>query len=82
MEQSYCLIRSSDLERIDKAVVRMLNLVQNSVPYDMDAIDAGKLDPTVTYPSTVGVCTALLADVKAHLDYAQPYDPTVERTPF
>ena len=82
MEQSYCLISSYDLERIDKAVVRMLNLVQNSVPYDSDAIDKGALDPSVTYPGTVGVCTALLADVKTRLDYAEPFDPSLERTPF
>ena len=82
MEQDYCLIKSSDLARIDKAVVRMLNLVQNSVPWDMDAIDKGDLDSSITYPSTIGTCTALLADVKAHLDYAEHFDPTVERTPF
>jgi hypothetical protein len=82
MEQSYCLISSHDLERIDKAVVRMLNLVQNSVPYDSQAIEIGALDPEVTYPSTVGACTVLLADVKTRLDYAEPFDPSLPHTPF
>ena len=82
MTQDYCLIRSTDLERIDKAVVRMLNLVQNSVPWDMDAIDNGELDKDITYPSAIGACTALLAVVKAHLDYAEHFDPSLDRTPF
>ena len=82
MEQDYCLIRSADLARIDKAVVRMLNIVQNSVPWDMEAIDSGQLNSDITYPSAIGSCTVLLADVKAHLDTAEHFDPTLERTPF
>ena len=82
MKQDYCIIKSADLERIDKAVVRMLNVVQNSVPWDMSAIDNGDLDPDTTYASAIGTCTVLLADIKAHLDYAEHFDPTLERTPF
>ena len=82
MEQDYCIIKSSDLARIDKAVVRMLNIVQNSVPWDMEAIDSGQLNADITYPSAIGSCTALLADVKVHLDTAEHFDPTLERTPF
>ena len=82
MEQDYCLIKSADLERIDKTVVRMLNIVQNSVPWDMNAIDDGDLDPDTTYASAIGTCIAGLATVKSYLDYAEHFDPTLERTPF
>jgi len=82
MQQDYCLIKSADLERIDKAVVRMLNIVQNSVPWDMNAIDVGDLDPDTTYASAIGTCIAGLATVKSYLDYAEHFDPTLERTPF
>ena len=82
MEQDYCLIKSADLERIDKAVVRMLNIVQNSVPWDMSAIDNGDLDPDTTYASAIGTCITGLATVKSYLDYAEHFDPTLERTPF
>ena len=82
MQQDYCLIKSSDLEIIDKAVVRMLNVVQNSVPWDMTAIDNGDLDPDVTYASAIGTCNALLAKVKTYIDCAEHFDPDLDRTPF
>lgn len=78
MKQDYCLIRSCDLERINE-------LVRNAL--DSAAVEAFPPDTTshqcaMTYASAYGTTYATLGIIQDHLLYAQPFDPTVERTPF
>ncbi len=79
MEQSYCLIRSKDLQYVDEILVRTLNLCANPVSSSLLDEDA---DATASYPGAYGYSYMALKMIKDYLDMAQPYDPSLEPTPF
>ena len=78
MNQRYCLIRSTDLERINE-------LVRNAL--DSAAIEAFPPDTTshqcaMTYASAYGTTFATLGIIQDTLMFARPYDPSLDPTPF
>jgi len=78
MKQDYCLIRSTDLERIN-------DLVRDAL--DSAAVEAFPPSTTshqcaMTYASAYGRTYAALGIIQDTLMFATPYDPSVERTPF
>jgi hypothetical protein len=79
MEQSYCLIRSKDLQYVDEILVRTLNLCANPVSSSLLDEDA---DATASYPGAYGYSYMALKMIKGYLDMAQTYDPSLEPTPF
>ena len=78
MKQDYCLIRSTDLERINELVRKALN----SAAVEAFPPDTTSHQCAMTYASAYGTTYATLGIIQDTLMFAQPYDPTVERTPF
>ena len=79
MQQSYCVISSFDLERIDEMLVRAINLCAN--PVSMSELDENA-DATASYPGAYGYSYMTLKSVKDHIDMARPFDPSLPWTPF
>ena len=79
MKQDYCLIRSKDLQYIDEILVRTINLCASPVSITQLDEDA---DATASYPGAYGYSYMALKVIKDYLDQAQPYDPSLEPTPF
>ena len=79
MEQSYCLISSFDLERIDEMLVRAINLCANPRPFSQCSPED---DCTASYPGSYGYSYMTLKSIKEHLDTARPYDPSLSDVPF
>jgi hypothetical protein len=79
MKQDYCLIRSKDLQYIDEILVRTINLCAS--PFSITQLDEDA-DATASYPGAYGYSYQALKMIKDYLDQAQPYDPSLEPTPF
>ena len=79
MNQDYCLIRSKDLQYVDELLVRTINLCAS--PVSLTELDENA-DATASYAGAYGYSYQALKIIKDYLDMAQPYDPSVERTPF
>ena len=79
MEQSYCLISSFDLERIDEMLVRAINLCANPRPFSQCSPED---DCTASYVGSYGYSYSTLKSIKEHLDTARPYDPSLSDVPF
>ena len=79
MNQDYCLIRSKDLQLVDEILVRTINLCANPKSYSEYSPED---DATASFPGAYGYSYQALKLIKDYLDMAQPYDPSVERTPF
>ena len=79
MEQSYCLISSLDLERIDEMLVRAINVCGSPRPFsECEPED----DATASYAGAYGYSYQTLKSIKEHIDTAQPFDPSVPWSPF
>jgi hypothetical protein len=79
MQQSYCLISSFDLERIDEMLVRAINLCANPRPFSQCSPED---DCTASYPGAFGYSYMTLKSIKEHIDTARPYDPSLSDVPF
>ena len=79
MEQSYCLISSFDLERIDEMLVRAINIC--SSPRAFSEISPED-DATASYAGAYGYSYQTLKSIKEHIDTAQPFDPSLPWAPF
>jgi hypothetical protein len=79
MDQTYCLISSWDLERIDEMVVRAINLCAN--PVSLSELDE-EHDATASYAGAYGYSYQTLKSIKDHIDTARPYDPSLSDVPF
>ena len=79
MQQSYCVISSFDLERIDEMLVRAINLCAN--PVSLSELDENA-DATASYPGAYGYSYMTLKSIKDHIDTAQPFDPSLPWSPF
>lgn len=79
MEQSYCLISSFDLERIDKMLVSAINLCADPRPFSQCSSED---DCTASYPGAYGYSYQTLKSIKEHIDTARPFDPSIPWSPF
>ena len=79
MQQSYCVIPSYDLERIDEMLVRAINLCANPVP--LSELDENA-DATASYSGAYGYSYQTLKSIKEHIDSAKPFDPSLPWSPF
>ena len=79
MDQSYCLISSWDLERIDEMLVRAINLCGS--PLSLSELD-DNADATASYAGAYGYSYQTLKSIKEHIDSAKPFDPSVPWSPF
>ena len=79
MEQSYCVIPSFDLERIDEMLVRAINLCGNPSP--LSELDENA-DATSSYAGAYGYSYQTLKSIKDHIDTARPFDPSIAWDPF
>ena len=79
MEQSYCIINSFDLERIDEMLVRAINLCGS--PRSLSELD-DNADATASYAGAYGYSYQTLKCIKEHIDTAQAFDPSLPWTPF
>lgn len=79
MEQSYCLISSFDLERIDEMLVRAINICGTPRPFsELD----DNADATASYAGAYGYSYQTLKSIKEHIDTARPFDPSLAWAPF
>ena len=79
MQQSYCVISSFDLERIDEMLVRAINLCGNPSP--LSELD-DNADATASYAGAYGYSYQTLKSIKDHIDTARPFDPSIAWDPF
>ncbi len=79
MEQSYCLISSFDLERIDEMLVRAINICGSPRPFSETTEED---DCTASYAGAYGYSYQTLKSIKEHIDMARPFDPSLPWTPF
>jgi hypothetical protein len=79
MQQSYCVISSFDLERIDEMLVRAINICGS--PHSLSELD-DNADATASYAGAYGYSYATLKSVKEHIDTARPFDPGLPWSPF
>ena len=79
MQQSYCLISSFDLERIDEMLVRAINLCGSPRPFSECSPED---DCTASYAGAYGYSYSTLKSIKEHIDTARPYDPSLSDVPF
>ena len=79
MEQTYCLISSWDLERIDEMLVRAINVCANPRPFSQCSPED---DCTASYAGSYGYSYSTLKSIKEHIDTARPYDPSLSDVPF
>jgi len=79
MEQSYCLISSFDLERIDEMLVRAINICGS--PRSLSELD-NNADATASYAGAYGYSYQTLKSIKDHIDMARPFDPSLPWEPF
>ena len=79
MEQSYCLISSFDLERIDEMLVRAINICGSPRPFSECLPED---DATASYAGAYGYSYSTLLSIKEHIDMARPFDPSLPWTPF
>ncbi len=78
MKQDYYLIKSYDYERVMELVIRALNTAAiEAFPPDTTSHECG-----LAYAGAYGTTYATLGIIKDQLDYAEPFDPSLERTPF
>ena len=79
MKQSYCLISSWDLERIDEMLVRAINVCANPRPFSQCSPED---ECTASYSGAYGYSYSTLKSIKEHIDTARPYDPSLSDVPF
>ncbi len=79
MEQSYCVINSFDLERINEMLTRAITLCANPSP--LSELDE-HADATASYAGAYGYSYATLTSIKDHIDTAKPFDPSLPWSPF
>ena len=79
MNQTYCLISSWDLERIDEMLVRAINVCANPRPFSQCSPED---DCTSSYSGAYGYSYSTLKSIKEHIDTARPYDPSLSDVPF
>ena len=79
MQQSYCIINSFDLERIDEMLVRAINLCGS--PRSLSELD-DNADATASYAGAYGYSYQTLKAIKEHIDTAQAFDPSLPWSPF
>ena len=79
MEQSYCLISSFDLDRIDEMLVRAINICGSPRPFSQTTEED---DCTASYAGAYGYSYQTLKSIKEHIDTARPFDPTLSDVPF
>jgi hypothetical protein len=79
MQQSYYLISSFDLERIDDMLVSAIDFCANPLPFSQITEDD---DCTVSYPEACGYSYQTLKSIKEHIDSARPFDPSLPWSPF
>ena len=79
MEQSYCLISSFDLERIDEMLVRAINICGTPRPFSEVTPED---DCTASYAGAYGYSYQTLKSIKEHIDTARPFDPSLAWEPF
>ncbi len=79
MEQSYCLISSFDLERIDEMLVRAINICGSPRPFSETTEED---DCTASYAGAYGYSYQTLKSIKEHIDTARPFDPSLPWSPF
>ncbi len=78
MSQDYYLLRSDDYESIMPFVVDALS--RSEVGPFSDETTLG--DCATAYAKAYGTTFATLGILKNRLDFAQPFDPSAESTPF
>ena len=79
MQQTYCVISSFDLERIDEMLVRAINLCGS--PSSLSELD-DNADVTSSYAGAYGYSYQTLKSIKEHIDTARPFDPSLPWSPF
>jgi hypothetical protein len=79
MEQSYCLISSFNLERIDEMLVRAINICGSPRPFSETTEED---DCTASYAGAYGYSYQTLKSIKEYIDTARPYDPSITGVPF
>tara|TARA_R100000951_G_scaffold98648_2_gene88716 strand:- start:933 stop:1172 length:240 start_codon:yes stop_codon:yes gene_type:complete len=79
MQQSYCIIPSFELERIDEMLVRAINLCGSPRSYSECSPED---DATASYAGSWGYSYATLKSIKEHIDTAKPFDPSIAWDPF
>ena len=65
MEQSYCLISSFDLERIDEMLVRAINICGSPRPFSECSPED---DATASFAGAYGYSYQTLKSIKEHID--------------
>ena len=79
MEQSYCVISSFDLERIDEMLVRAINICGSPRPFSECLPED---DATASFAGAYGYSYQTLKSIKEHIDMAKPFDPSLPWEPF
>ena len=78
MQQDYYLIKSHDYERVMELVIRALN----SAAVEAFPPDTTSHECALTYAGAYGTTYATLGIIKYQLTFAEPFDPSLEPTPF
>ena len=79
MQQSYCLISSFDLERIDEMLVRAINICGSPRPFSQTTEED---DCTSSYAGAYGYSYQTLKSSKDPIDMASPSDQSHSDVPF
>lgn len=79
MEQSYCVINSFELERINEMLNRAIKLCANPKSFSECLPED---DATASYAGSWGYSYQTLKSIKDHIDTAKPFDPSLPWSPF
>jgi hypothetical protein len=79
MQQSYCIIPSFELERIDEMLVRAINICGSPRSFSECTEED---DATASYAGSWGYSYQTLKSIKEHIDTARPFDPSIAWDPF
>ena len=78
MKQEYYLINSYEYERVMELVIRALN----SAAIEAFPPNTTSHECALSYAGAYGTTYATLGIIKDQLDFAEPFDPSLEPTPF